>query len=30
MTQVWPTPMAPEAFVAKLVDAGVQRLRLMD
>jgi uncharacterized protein len=30
MTEVWPTPMAPEAVVAKLVDAGEQRLRVMD
>jgi uncharacterized protein len=30
MTQVWPTPMAPGAVVAKLVDAGEQRLRVMD
>jgi predicted TIM-barrel fold metal-dependent hydrolase len=28
--QVWPTPMAPEALTAKLVDVGEQRLRVMD
>ena len=28
--QVWPTPMAPEALTAKLVDVDEQRLRVMD
>src|ERR1700716_2329457 len=28
--QVWPTPMAPEALTAKLVDVNEQRLRVMD
>lgn len=31
VTQVWPTPVAPEALVAtKLADTGEQRLRVMD
>jgi uncharacterized protein len=28
--QVWTTPMAPEAFTAKLIEVGEQRLRVMD
>jgi predicted TIM-barrel fold metal-dependent hydrolase len=28
--QVWPTPTAPEALTAKLLDVGEQRLRVMD
>jgi predicted TIM-barrel fold metal-dependent hydrolase len=28
--QVWTTPMAPEAFTAKLVEVGEERLRVMD
>jgi predicted TIM-barrel fold metal-dependent hydrolase len=27
---VWPTPMAPEALTAKLMEVGEQRLRMMD
>src|ERR1700682_3168070 len=30
VAQVWPTPMAPEALTAKLVDVDQQRLRVMD
>jgi predicted TIM-barrel fold metal-dependent hydrolase len=30
VNEVWPAPMAPEAFTAKLVDVGEQRLRVMD
>ncbi len=30
VTQVWPTPMGAEALIAKLVDAGEQRLWVMD
>ena len=28
--QVWTTPMAPEAFTAKLIEVGEERLRVMD
>jgi predicted TIM-barrel fold metal-dependent hydrolase len=28
--QVWPSPMAPEALTAKLMEVGEQRLRMMD
>ncbi|MCW2685270.1 MAG: amidohydrolase [Mycobacterium sp.] len=30
VNEVWAAPMAPEAFTAKLVDVGEQRLRVMD
>jgi uncharacterized protein len=30
INQIWPTPMAPEAFMVKLLDVGDERLRVMD